>query len=474
MEEPLVDKRATTSSMRGSEATRATMSGKKKRTKQDLGATEGFFTRMFSPASKAPQAVGYRYTVGFFILLNIGCFVLSTYHGMADRCALCWIDPGNPRYDYDFFDLFESVEALTSWVFLFDYITHLLTVTTIGKYAGMGPCSGRLAWAVSFDGLLDGFATFPFFVDNYVLPLLSQADDALPNLTWVRIFRIFVIFRTSKYAHAMNTVARVLSVHQEILAVTMFLVIFMLLFTSAMLWAASDGHYNGLPSAMYDALLMLTGQGGPDFELTTKMELVTAITAFLSVPFFAVPAAMLTWGFEGEAERLAEKTTRRFNRKKTYGEFAEELSDSEEEEGEDTLDEYLQRWGGEDSTEEVEESALAFFEAADSSSTGAELYHSALQRSRELKRAHETSTQRATLRHDALLLLEQVAEEEEEEGDPDPVLQMKLVRFRKIVQSKNLNGSSESEPSISEVMAEIKELKEMVSALSKTNGRLFG
>ena len=29
------------------------------------------------------------------------------------------------------------------------------------------------------------------------------------------------------------------------------------------------------------------------------------VTAFASVPFFAVPAAMLTWGFEGEAERLA-------------------------------------------------------------------------------------------------------------------------------------------------------------------------
>ena len=31
---------------------------------------------------------------------------------------------------------------------------------------------------------------------------------------------------------------------------------------------------------------------------------VVMLTAFLSVPFFAVPAAMLTWGFEGEAQRL--------------------------------------------------------------------------------------------------------------------------------------------------------------------------
>jgi len=432
---------------------------KKKRRKEELGATEGFFTRMFSPASKAPQAVTYRYTVAFFIVLNVSCFVLSTYHGMKERCFLCW-----HGYDFKWNDVFELVEAVTSWVFLFDYTTHALTVTTIGKYADMGPISGRLAWACSFDGLLDGVATFPFFIDNYLL------QNTIPNMTWVRIFRIFVIFRTSKYAHAMNTVARVLSVHQEILAVTMFLVVFMLLFTSAMLWVASDGYYNGLPSAMYDALQMLTGQGAPDMEdLSTKMEIVTAITAFLSVPFFAVPAAMLTWGFEGEAERLAEKTTRRFNRKKTYGDLADEMSDSEDEDDGDTLEEYLQRWGGEDSTEEVEESALSFFQEADKSASGAELHQSALERSRELKKAHDDSTQRATLRHDALLLLEQVAEEDA--GEEDPVLEMKLVRFRDLVHAKGMGGGSseKEEPSLSEVMAEVKQLKEMVAALS-SNG----
>jgi len=204
-------------------------------------------------------------------------------------------------------------------------------------------------------------------------------------------------------------------------------------------------------------------------DLSTKMEIVTAITAFLSVPFFAVPAAMLTWGFEGEAERLAEKTTRRFNRKKTYGDLADEMSDSEDEDDGDTLEEYLQRWGGEDSTEEVEESALSFFQEADKSASGAELHQSALERSRELKKAHDDSTQRATLRHDALLLLEQVAEEDA--GEEDPVLEMKLVRFRDLVHAKGMGGGSseKEEPSLSEVMAEVKQLKEMVAALS-SNG----
>lgn len=93
---------------------------------------------------------------------------------------------------------------------------------------------------------------------------------------------------------------------------------------------------------------MLTGQGGPDGDLDTEMKLVPSAkhevalkrrvtragvskskrlasvcarevvmaTSFLSVPFFAVPAAMLTWGFEAEAQRLAQRRSRHSTREK--------------------------------------------------------------------------------------------------------------------------------------------------------------
>ena len=39
---------------------------------------------------------------------------------------------------------------------------------------------------------------------------------------------------------------------------------------------------------------MLTGQGNPEGALPVEMKFVVAATAILSVPFFAIPAAMLT------------------------------------------------------------------------------------------------------------------------------------------------------------------------------------
>jgi hypothetical protein len=49
--------------------------------------------------------------------------------------------------------------------------------------------------------------------------------------------------------------------------------------------------------------------------LDPAVRLVVLLTAFLSVPFFAVPAAMLTWGFEGEAAMLVAQEQERQKRR---------------------------------------------------------------------------------------------------------------------------------------------------------------
>jgi len=70
---------------------------------------------------------------------------------------------------------------------------------------------------------------------------------------------------------------------------------------------------------MYLAILMLTGQGIPDGLLPPATKVGVAITAFFSVAIFAIPAAMLAWGFEAEAERLFQKK-KEIRKKKTEAE----------------------------------------------------------------------------------------------------------------------------------------------------------
>ena len=62
---------------------------------------------------------------------------------------------------------------------------------------------------------------------------------------------------------------------------------------------------------------MLTGQGEPEGALPWYTKLVVAITAVFSVAVFAIPASMLTWGFEAEAARLMAKSRERRLRKES-------------------------------------------------------------------------------------------------------------------------------------------------------------
>ena len=58
--------------------------------------------------------------------------------------------------------------------------------------------------------------------------------------------------------------------------------------------------------------LMLTGGGGPDTDsLPWYTKAVVLLTSVFSVAMFAIPASMLTWGFEAEAERMAKRARQR-------------------------------------------------------------------------------------------------------------------------------------------------------------------
>ena len=62
---------------------------------------------------------------------------------------------------------------------------------------------------------------------------------------------------------------------------------------------------------MYLSTLMLTGQGGPEGDLPWYTKGVVLLTGVFSIGMFAIPASMLTWGFEAEAERCAQLAYRK-------------------------------------------------------------------------------------------------------------------------------------------------------------------
>ena len=68
-----------------------------------------------------------------------------------------------------------------------------------------------------------------------------------------------------------------------------------------------NADFTSLPATMYLAVLMLTGQGVPDGVLPWYTKIIVAITSLISTALFVLPASILTWGFEAEAERNIRK-----------------------------------------------------------------------------------------------------------------------------------------------------------------------
>jgi hypothetical protein len=114
--------------------------------------------------------------------------------------------------------------------------------------------------------------------------------------------------KTEQYSYAFEALVRVVMSNREILSVGIAVACVLLLVTSSTLYFAQGSSdpdmFGSIPRCMYLAMLMLTGQGIPEGEFPWYTKALIATTAFFSVAVFAIPSAMLAYGFEVEADRL--------------------------------------------------------------------------------------------------------------------------------------------------------------------------
>merc|ERR1711871_636404 len=168
---------------------------------------------------------------------------------------------------------------------------------------------------VTFGALIDLGSCLPWFIE---LAVYGGDTTKMPNLTWVRMFSLFRVLKSESLFHNFEAVYRVFYFNSGILTMAFFVCGVMLLFTSTIVYylgpreILDDADYSSIPETMYLCVLMLTGEWAPSTpQLSWYAKLAQGLTAMFSVGLFAIPASMLTWGFEAEAERLADKARKR-------------------------------------------------------------------------------------------------------------------------------------------------------------------
>lgn len=348
------------------------------------------------------------------------------------------------------------LEDVTSGFFLLDYLARLWTCQERRRFARFTPLQARLRFAASWEALVMAASC---------VPVLSEVSE---YSSWLTLPRILLLFRASRWRAAVSTAKRVVFVNRDILYTSLALVSLTILASATLLNAscapdetcAKENGIHDLPSATYVATMMLTGQASPEGgQHVLSFRAVTLLTAFLSVPFFAVPAAMLTWGFEGEAQRLAQREAHRLARRESYtADAIRELESSESSEDEEYED-YIKGLGGEGEDEEAKEAAgvkaLAFFEAmaaksgvdafasadaaskGDSTSTSKDcsVLFEAHSLARTLRRGTQAAARTRQRRRDALELLTSLAEEFDEglASDQAVALERRLRAFARAI-----------------------------------------
>jgi len=201
-----------------------------------------------------------------------------------------------------------TFETASSLLFIGEYVARFRVSSERLKFRGP---RGRLRFLCSREAVIDVLSFAPWVFEK----LISQRD--VPATAFVRVFRMLRILKTERFTGAVDAIVRVVSTNGTMLGMAAVMVGMLILFTSTLLYYANNGHpvhgddFSSIPATMYLSILMLTGQGEPDGELTVTTKVLCVFTALFSVALVAIPASMLTFGFEIEATRLVKKRRER-------------------------------------------------------------------------------------------------------------------------------------------------------------------
>jgi hypothetical protein len=168
---------------------------------------------ILNPKSRQWPAVCFKYFISNIIIVDCIFFVVST----------------EPTFREKEFELFNTVEGITSSIFLVEYLARLLTITEYKKYREHGVVWGRVRFASTVSSLVDLLSIFPFFLG------LATGWE-LPSLTFLRAFRLLRILKTSGFVQATDAVCRVTYYNRQIMYMSFFVGLFMVFTTSVLLY----------------------------------------------------------------------------------------------------------------------------------------------------------------------------------------------------------------------------------------------
>jgi voltage-gated potassium channel len=209
------------------------------------------------------------------------------------------------RYQY-WFQLFEWVSVV---LFTLEYgVRAWVAVERVdGRYRA--PVLGRLRYMLSPLALIDLIAILPFYL-GFLLPV---------DLRFMRIFRLFLIFKLTRYHASMSLLTRGLRQEAGPIAAALFVLAMLLLVGASFAFIAEHDAqpdvFASIPDAMWWAIVTMTTVGyGDVVPITPAGKVIGSMIAVIGLGMVALPAGLLASGFSDQLHQRRRAFEEEVNR----------------------------------------------------------------------------------------------------------------------------------------------------------------
>ncbi len=187
----------------------------------------------------------------------------------------------------------DCIELITSIIFAIEYILRLWTAEFL--YPGKKKVAAALRFAVSFYGIIDFLAFFPYFI-----PFVFASGAVAFRI--FRVIRIFRLFKINAQYDAFNVITDVINEKKGQLLSSMVLIFIMMLASSLCMYslesdAQPEVFSNAFSGMWWATSTMLTVGYGDIYPITTGGQIMAILISFLGVGMVAIPTGIISAGF---------------------------------------------------------------------------------------------------------------------------------------------------------------------------------